>query len=620
MQTTRRQGFRVIHALALCLLFAVATMPAAGQQQATGRAFEPQDWYKVKTLGSPAMSPDGKHVAVQVTTVVEAENKRLREIWVVPTAGGDPVRFSAPGIDSSSPSFSDDGSLLIFTAEYPGQTTRRWAIRMDRVGGEFPYTGPSEEPAAGPGGGRQGGPGGSVASRPKDNSFVVTTGVEGQRRGGGPGQGRGGQDRGGADDDPYAKMEPMAKPPVNSVTKPLHPERFDGMHITDTRYKANGRGFIPSTGAAGGGRGGAQGGGDGDDQPPAQILVDRLDGEGPKAITNAAYSHRNASVSPDGRLIAFVADAELRPDEQVRAVRDEIAELGTPQEREAASRERLSSDIFVIPATGGEPKRIPSPGNESNLRWSADARYLAFNATMGPFTGSDVFVADVAAATTRNLTGELRADPGGLQWLDNGEMLLQLNVGGRNALVRVDPRTGEQQEVLSGRRRMAGFTYDEAKTNVAYVTTSVDRPTELYVANVDGTGERQLTKFNEALSTEIAWSPAERFTYESVDDFEIEAWLMKPHGYEEGKKYPLVLYIHGGPHSAYGEGWFDEFQNIAGAGMWVLFTNPRGSSGYGAAFTFSTRGRWGYEDYEDIMKAVDIAAARPDVDSRRGWA
>ena len=112
-------------------------------------------------------------------------------------------------------------------------------------------------------------------------------------------------------------------------------------------------------------------------------------------------------------------------------------------------------------------------------------------------------------------------------------------------------------------------------------------------------------------------SDAERFTYKSVGGLEIEAWLMKPYGYEPGKKYPLVLYIHGGPHSAYGENWFDEFQNLAGAGMWVLYTNPRGSSGYGADFTYATRGRWGAEDYEDLMKAVDIAAARPDVDSTR---
>jgi len=115
----------------------------------------------------------------------------------------------------------------------------------------------------------------------------------------------------------------------------------------------------------------------------------------------------------------------------------------------------------------------------------------------------------------------------------------------------------------------------------------------------------------------VAFADAERFTYPSVGGLEIEGWLMKPFGYQAGKKYPLVLYIHGGPHSAYGENWFDEFQNLAGAGMMVLYTNPRGSSGYGGDFTYSTRGRWGAEDYEDLMKAVDIAARRPDVDSTR---
>jgi dipeptidyl aminopeptidase/acylaminoacyl peptidase len=92
---------------------------------------------------------------------------------------------------------------------------------------------------------------------------------------------------------------------------------------------------------------------------------------------------------------------------------------------------------------------------------------------------------------------------------------------------------------------------------------------------------------------------------------------MKPYGYQAGKKYPVVLYIHGGPHSAYGENWFDEFQNLAAQGMYVLFTNPRGSSGYGADFTYSTRGRWGMEDYQDLMKAVDVVSTRADIDSTK---
>jgi dipeptidyl aminopeptidase/acylaminoacyl peptidase len=152
---------------------------------------------------------------------------------------------------------------------------------------------------------------------------------------------------------------------------------------------------------------------------------------------------------------------------------------------------------------------------------------------------------------------------------------------------------------------------------MAYTSTSMTKPTELFVATADGTGERQLTRFNDDVNKDVVWSDAERFTYKSVGNLEIESWLMKPYGYTAGKKYPMVIYIHGGPHSAYGEGWFDEFQNLAAQGMFVLFTNPRGSSGYGADFTYSTRGRWGMEDYDDLMKAVDIVAARADVDSTK---
>ena len=96
---------------------------------------------------------------------------------------------------------------------------------------------------------------------------------------------------------------------------------------------------------------------------------------------------------------------------------------------------------------------------------------------------------------------------------------------------------------------------------------------------------------------------------------------MKPYGWQAGagggRKYPLVLTIHGGPHSNYGNIFFPEFQMLAGQGYWVLFTNPRGSSGYGNAFTFATRGRWGMEDYQDLMQSVDAAISRGGVDTTR---
>jgi dipeptidyl aminopeptidase/acylaminoacyl peptidase len=660
MKVTKKWGVRGVQGLVIGMLLAVAMSPAKGQPQAQAqtatakRAFETRDWYRVKTVASPSMSPDGKYVAVQVTSVLESANKRVNEIWVVTTApgGGDPVRFTAPGVDSTNPRFSADGTLLIFNSTRPGYSGTQWAIRMDRPGGEFPYTAVSASPGAdaadsGEFSGRQGGgfPGGGAASSsPKDGSFIVTTGTEGtpapaaggggQGRGGGRGTGQGGAPGGArgaapADpNDPYAKMPPMAKPPATAITLPLDPARFDGMQIIDMRYKANGRGFVPSTGAAAGGSrggGGARGGeaggrgaGRGDNnQPPAQILIDKKDGAGRKAITNTLYSHRNAVVSPDGKWIAFIADGDLRADTEVRAVRDSIAKLDTEAARTAATRDRLQSDIFVIPAIGGEPKRIHTPGSENALEWSPDSRYIAFTANNGQFTNSDIFLGDVTTDISKSLTAGLRADPGPVSWLPANELLIQLTIGGRNALCRVNPRTGDRKEIIGGPRRISGFTYDSARTKVAYVATTADMPGELFISGLDGTQERQLTNFNAEVNAAIAWSSHERFTFKSVGNVEVEGWLLRPYGYEPGKKYPLVFYIHGGPHSAYNEGWFDEFQNLAGAGMWVLYTNPRGSSGYGGEFTYMTRGKWGAEDYEDLMKAVDIAAARPDVDATR---
>jgi dipeptidyl aminopeptidase/acylaminoacyl peptidase len=557
------------------------------------RAFRPSDWYRVATVGSPAMSPDGRLVAFTVTTVKEAENERHSEIWVVPTAGGEPVRYTSPSFSSTRPRFSHDGKLLYFTSQRTGTRGSTWALRMDQPSGEA-FQPESEEPSG---------------SMPRDRSFVVTTagGGGGSGRGGGPGMPaeREEGEEGARTENPFARMEPMARPPYDAITRPLNPARFDGRHITDLRFKANNTGFIPSPSAP---------------RPasrPSQIQIDRLDGSPRKAITDAPYSHRNATVSPDGRWIAFIADAELRPDSIVQAERDSLAKLPYDAARERELWARNDSDIFIMPVAGGTPRRLNLPGTESGLSWSPDSRSLAFTSRGSRIENSRLYVVDPNSGAARNLVGDWQYEPGGFEWLTNGDIQFSANIGGRAALYQVSPRTGRMTEVIGGRRRVSSFTYDRNFSKVAYISTSVDRPTELYIADIDGRNERKLTSFNDRLNAEVAWSPAERFTYKSVGDLEIEGWLMQPYGYEPGKKYPVVLYIHGGPHSAYGEGWFDEFQNLAGAGMWVLFTNPRGSSGYGADFTYSTRGRWGMEDYEDLMKAVDIVAQRADVDSTR---
>lgn len=557
------------------LVCAAAATLTAAPLASQGRAFTPNDWYRVTTVSSPALAPDGKQIAFTVTTVVTAENKRHSEIWVVAAAGGEPERLTSPGVESSNPRWVPDGKLLLFTSTRPGGKGRTWALRMDRPGGE------AFEVDSIPNG---------VFAR--DGKVVFYTDTAG-----------GAPARDTTRRDPYGRMQPMARPPFGAITWPVDPARFDGRHITEFPYKGNGIGFIAGSREARLFR-------------PQQIWMRTIESGARKQLTNTAYSNGGIAVSPDGQWLAFTADPSLRSDSVTRAERDSLARLPYDAKRDESPRN--VSDIFVMPAAGGTPRRITTThGNEGQMSWSPDSRRLAFVSAPGRTASRRIYVMDAAGGAAENLLGEWQYEPSQLTWFPDGRISFSADVGGRTALFLLDPATKKSTEVIGGRRRLSGFDWDNAGTTVAYIASSMTKPTELYIASVDGQGERQLTRFNDKLNAEVAWSDAERFTYKSVGNLEIEGWLMKPYGYEAGKKYPLVLYIHGGPHSAYGENWFDEFQNLAGAGMWVLFTNPRGSSGYGAPFTFATRGRWFAEDYQDLMKAVDLAARRPDVDSTR---
>ena len=578
--------------LAVLVLLPAVALNAQQQQGSAKRAFALSDWYKLTTVSTPALSPDGSRVAFTVTTVREGENKRHSEVWVAPTNGGEPMRYTSPGTESSNPRFSGDGKYLFFTSNRPGGRGATWALRMDVPGGE------AFQPV--------GYPDGSLTNDTKLVAWAESADSVAGRgaRGGRGGRGGGSGADSAAPNDPYGRMPAMSRPPYGAITKPADPARFDGRHVTEMVYKSNNNGFLPGPREA-------------RTWHPAQIFVAAPgDSASKRRVTNTRYSHRDPQISPDGKWIAFLADAELRPDSLVQAERDSIARL--PYDAKRDEKERNDVDIFVVPVAGGEPRRVATyMGTEGNVSWSPDGSQLAFIGRPARVKSARVYTVPFAGGTPTNLLGNWQYEPNDITWLADGQILLTVAIGGRGAAFRLDPSTKKLTEILGGRRQISGVATNASGKTLAFVATDLTHPTEIFTANADGSGERKLTSFNDKLNAEVAWSDADRFTYKSVGNLEIEGWLMKPYGYEPGKKYPLVLYIHGGPHSAYGEGWFDEFQNLAAEGMWVLFTNPRGSSGYGADFTYSTRGRWGAEDYQDLMKAVDIVSKRPDVDSTR---
>jgi dipeptidyl aminopeptidase/acylaminoacyl peptidase len=620
----------------IILLLSATALAAQGK-----RAFTPQDWYKIARVGGGTLSPDGNTLAFTVTTVIEEKNARHTEVWIQSLAGGPSRRMTAPAFESTAPRWSEDGRTLFFASTRPGSRGNTWAINMNEGGEAYPVEGAAGAAGGGRGGrgggGRGGfGAGGAAGAQPLDKSFTITAGAGGAPGAGGRGAagGRGGNVEQAGAPTALTKAQILARPPQNAITKPLNQARFDGMQFIDERTRSNDGGFQPSTGRGGGrggndsdstGGGGGGRGGRGSFLPaagaaPVQLLIQRGDGER-KELTHTNYTHLAPSVSPDGKWVVFGADAMLRSDTAVAKERDAFAKL--PRDRKRDEADRNDTDLYVASVAECEanpackPKKIEYFGGESNIVWSADSKQFAFVGRPGQFSSSRLLLASINGGKPVDLLGAWKYEPGQVEWFKDGKIRMQTSTGGSSGLWQIDPATKQISPILGGRRQVGGIVADKAQTKLVYTSSDVSHLAEYYVSDINGQNEKKLTTFNDALQNEVAFSDADRFTIKSVDNLEIEGWVMKPYGYQQGKKYPVVLYIHGGPHSAYGEGWFDEFQSLAGAGVFVLFSNPRGSSGTNGAFTNASRGDWGGKDYIDLMKVTDWAAARPDVDSTK---
>ena len=135
----------------------------------------------------------------------------------------------------------------------------------------------------------------------------------------------------------------------------------------------------------------------------------------------------------------------------------------------------------------------------------------------------------------------------------------------------------------------------------------MQHPGEIYSAGskLGAADEKRLTSFNDSLMREIDVASSERVVARSPDGTEVEGWLLRPQGAAGGARWPMIVAMHGGPHGAYGNTFAFQFQLWAARGYAVLYTNPRGSTGYGEKFLWGTWGGWGNRDFDDVMAVVD---------------
>ena len=243
-----------------------------------------------------------------------------------------------------------------------------------------------------------------------------------------------------------------------------------------------------------------------------------------------------------------------------------IAYLTRPEERHAAQ----NANVALVPTGGGEPRLLTEAldVNVSSYAWAPDSQgiYLTFG----------------------------QSGSAGVHY------------------VGLD---GDAQQLVGGARVVLEFDVNEH--GLAYAVTAPDVPSDLYIADPDGSDERRCTAVNAELLAERWLSVPEEVRYTMPDGVQVQGWVMYPPGFDGQAKYPLAVEIHGGPHAMWGNTFWHEFQTIAGRGYIVFFCNPRGSDGYGQAFRDAIHGQWGRTDADDILNGVTGLVQQGYVDEKR---
>jgi len=384
------------------------------------------------------------------------------------------------------------------------------------------------------------------------------------------------------------KTPPPPDPPAESPFEKQLDQRFKGKMYDWMSIRYDQRGYLADPR-------------DPHATPPAELYVVAREGGAAKQLTHLNVDVTAAAWRPDSGALALIADSH---------------------QRDEYSYER--ADLWIVDLDG-QIHRLTDDGYEyKSPTWSPDGKNLAFLRSQGLNlileahqkygAAVDIYRMPAAGGAMKNLTPDFDLIPGAPEWA--GETIyFRSEVGGDGHLFRMAATGSTPLKITKGERAISAFSFSEHFDRIAYAAQDPTHPSEAFSASIDGRGEIRLSGFNDRLLSEVDLSPAERIHFPSKDGTLIEGWIVRPL-HPRNPPYPLILDVHGGPHMAFGSEFDFEVQWLSNAYA-VVYTNPRGSTGYGEKFLWATWNGWGKLDYQDVMAGVDYAIAHYPVDPKR---
>jgi dipeptidyl aminopeptidase/acylaminoacyl peptidase len=550
----------------VCLL-ATLTLGLAATAAEKPRAITETDLYAFRWIASPQISPDGSRIVYTLVTVNSKHDNYETSLWIIPSSGG-PVRQLTSGTRDSGARWSPDGHTLAFLRapelkDKDGKPLPAQIYLLSMDGGEAR----------------------ALTDIPKGAvSFVWAP-----------------------DGHSIAFLSTTLPKDFDKKKDGKDEEESDVRVIVNAGYRMNGEGYIDS------GR-------------PSHIWTVAVpdavaSAQKAKQVTTGEFSGSDIVWSRDGAKIYFTSNRVREP-----------------------YYEPPHDEIYTVGATGGDVTRIAAiDGPIHAVSLSPDGNRIAFIGSInhGPnmpersYSQPDLFVTSVdAGATPKNLTTAYDFDIGGgvggdqapprasgsskPYWSADGrQIFVDSAEEGRANLKRVDAEAGKVDNLTSGDHDVFSYSATPDGAKAAVLISTPTNIGDLFLLDTASGRLEQLTHINAELFASLNPTPPEMIWYKSFDGRRIQAWVQRPPDFTPGKKYPLILDIHGGPHAAYGYTFDHEFQWMAAKGYVVLYPNPRGSTSYGQEFGNVIQYHYPGDDFKDLMAGVDELIARGWVDPAR---